>query len=90
MAGAKNPQPAKLAHSLVSAHALAGNRIRLHRRGIERRRARILHRIGDGETAEPVADPVCIAGPEEDLDGGSLEEGIKFGGEGAGIWEWGY
>ena len=78
------PQKAKIVHRLKRPPLSAINRIRFQRRGIEGGRARIGDRVGGGKTAEPVADPVGVAGPDDDLDAG-LNYGGELGEEGAGV-----
>ena len=78
------PQKAKIVHRLERSPLRAINRIRVQRCGIESGRAGVGDGVGGGKTAKPVADPVGVAGPDDDLDAG-LDYGGELGEEGAGV-----
>ncbi len=78
------PQKAKIIHRLKCPPLRAINRIGFQRCGIEGGRAGVGDGVGGGKTAKPVADPVGIAGPDDDADAG-LDDGGELGEEGAGV-----
>lgn len=81
MAGAKNPQPAQIVHGLEFTTGVAINSVGLHGGAGKGRRAGVLDPVGNIESTEPVADPVSITGPDEDLDTRlhNCGEGVKEG-----------
>ena len=78
------PQEAKIVHRLERPPLRAINRIWFQRCGIESGRASVGDSVGGGKTAKPVADPVGVAGPDDDLNAG-LDYGGELGEEGAGV-----
>ncbi len=78
------PQKAKIVHRLECTPLRAIDRIRFQRCGIEGGRAGVGDSVGSGKTAKPIADPVGVAGPDDDLDAG-LDYGGELGEEGAGV-----
>jgi hypothetical protein len=66
----KHPQPAQVPHTLKcptrnAVDRVAGDSLRLESRG-----GRVDDRIGRGEAAKPVTDPICVASPDECCDSG--------------------
>ena len=82
----KNSQPAQIPHVLVRPARRPTDRIALHSFAPECARSTVLNGVGDGETTEPVTDPVGVAGPDQDLDAG-LHDGGESAQEGARIWK---
>ena len=80
----KHPQKAQIIHALERAPLGAIDRIRLQRLRCESLRAGVGDGVCGGEAAEPVADPVCVAGPDDDADAG-LNDGGEGGEEAAGV-----
>jgi hypothetical protein len=68
MAGAKDPQPTQVVHVLELATNRTTHSVVLNSRAGKCRGSRVLDTVGYIETAKPVADPVGIAGPDDDLD----------------------
>lgn len=63
MAGPKNPQPAQIVHRLIRAGLGTIHGIAVDLRRLEGSRRAVRNRVGDVEAAEPVTDPVGVAGP---------------------------
>ena len=80
----KDPQKAQIIHTLKRAPLGPINRIRLQRLLRERGRCGVGDGVGGAQAAEPVADPVCVAGPDDDADAG-LDDGGEGGEERAGV-----
>ena len=81
---AKHPQEAEIVDALERAPFRAVDRVGCQRRGRERGRAGVRDRVGGREAAEPVADPVGVAGPQDDADA-ALDDGGEGGEEVAGV-----
>jgi hypothetical protein len=64
----KNPQPAQIPHRLVSPGSRPINRITTHRFRLKHALSTICYGVRDSEPAKPVADPVCVASPDERCD----------------------
>ena len=84
MPGPKHAQKAQIIHRLHRAplrpvHSIGRQRLRR-----ERLRAGIRNRVGGREAAEPVADPIRVAGPQDDADA-ALDDGGEGGEEVAGV-----
>jgi hypothetical protein len=81
VASAKDPQPAQVVHVLELTASLATDSVVLHGLAAEGRGAGVLDAVGNIEPPKPVADPVGITGPDENLDtrlhdsGESIKEG---------------
>ena len=84
MPGPKHPQKAQIIHRLDRAPLRPVHRIRRQRLGRERAGAGITDRVGGREPAEPIADPIRVAGPEDDADA-ALDDGGEGGEEVAGV-----
>ena len=84
MPGPKDPEKAQIVHRLEGAALGAGDGVGGQRLGGEGRGAGIGDGVCGGEAAEPVADPVGVAGPEDDADAG-LDDGGEGGEEVAGV-----
>ena len=84
MPGAKHPQKAQVIHALERTTFGAIDRIRLQRLGGKSLRASIGDRVCGVQPAEPIADPVGVAGPEDDADAG-LDYCGEGGEEAAGV-----
>ena len=89
MPGPKHPQEAQVIHRLERASLYAVDRVGRQCLGREGGGARVRDRVGGRETAEPVADPVGVAGPEDHADA-ALDDGGEGWEEVAGVWEWWY
>jgi hypothetical protein len=68
MARPENPQPAQIAHALERPRTCSTNRITTHRLTLKHGLPTVHNRIRRREPAEPVADPVCVARPDEGCD----------------------
>ena len=84
MPGPKHPQKAKIIHRLDRAPLRPADGIGGQRLGRESRGAGISDRVGGREAAEPVADEICVAGPQDDADA-ALDDGGEGGEEVAGV-----
>ena len=84
MTGAKHPQEAQIIHRLERASLRAVHGVGRQRRGCESGRAGVGDGVGGGEAAEPIADPVGVAGPHDDADA-ALHDGVEGGEEVAGV-----
>ena len=82
--GPEHPQEAEVVNGLERAALGAGDGVRGQGRGGEGGLAGVGDRVGGGEAAEPVADPVGVAGPEDDADA-ALDDGGEGGEEVAGV-----
>lgn len=84
MASAEDSQPAQVVHILEFTTGLAINSVVLHGLAAKGRGAGVLDAVGNVKSSEPVADPVRITGPDEDLDarlhdrGESIKEGSRI------------
>ena len=84
MPGAKHPQEAEIVHGLERAALGAGHGVGRQGLGGEGGGAGEVDRVGGREAAEPVADPVGVAGPEDDADA-AADDGAEGGEEVAGV-----
>lgn len=82
--GAKHPQEAQVVDRLDRAALLALDGVGGQGFGREGGGARVGDGVGGGEAAEPVADPVGVAGPEDDADA-ALDDGREGREEVAGV-----
>ena len=83
--GPKHPQEAQVVDRLERAALGAVDRVGGQGLGRKGRRAGVGDCVGGREAAEPVADPVGVAGPDADADA-ALDDGGEGGEEVAGIW----
>lgn len=70
MAGAKDSQPTQVIYRLICPRSSPINGVILHFLCLECTLAVVNNSIRCSEPAEPVADPVGVAGPDEDCDTG--------------------
>ena len=84
MPGPKHPQEAEVVHRLERASLRPADRVGCQRCGRERRRSGVRDGVGGGEAAEPVADPVGVAGPQDHADA-ALDDGGEGREEIAGV-----
>lgn len=77
MSRAKDPQPAEVLNGLELTTGLAADGIILHSSGAEGCGAGVLDGIGNGETTEPIADPVGVTGPDDGPDTGCDDIGER-------------
>lgn len=82
--GPKHPQEAQVVDRLDRAALLALDGVGGQGFGREGGGARVGDGVGGGEAAEPVADPVGVAGPEDDADA-ALDDGREGREEVAGV-----
>ena len=80
----KHPQERKVILLLERAALLAVDVIRRQRLGLESRCAGEIDGVGDGLAAEPVADEVGVAGPDDGLHAG-FDDVAELGQEAAGV-----
>ena len=83
--GPKHPQEAQIVDRLERAALGAVDRVGGQGLGRKGRGAGVGDCVGGREAAEPVADPVGIAGPDDDADA-ALDDGGEGGEEVAGVW----
>ena len=85
MPGPKHPQPTQVPLRLERAPRRPVHGVALHRQALEGRLAAVGDGVCGGEATEPVADPICVSGPDE---GGytRLDDGGEGGKEGARVW----
>lgn len=81
----ENPQETQIPNRLKRAPLRPRNCIRLQRRSREGACAGVGNHVRGREPAEPVADPVGVAGPDEGREA-CLHDGAEGGQEGAGVW----
>ena len=86
--GPKHPQEAQVVDRLERAPLGAVDGIRGQGLGRKGRRAGVRDCVGGREAAEPVADEVGVAGPDDDADV-ALDDGREGGEEVAGVCFWG-
>ena len=84
MSGAKDAEEAQIVDRLVGTPLDAIDTVGRQALGGESGGAGIRDGVGGGEAAEPVADPVGVAGPEDDADA-ALDDGGEGGEEVAGV-----
>lgn len=82
--GSKDPEEAEVVDRLKRASFSAIDSVRSELQGGEGRGAGIVDGVGGVEAAEPVADPVGVAGPHDDADA-ALDDGREGGEEAAGV-----
>jgi hypothetical protein len=68
MTGPENPQPAQISHTLERSRRSPTNRITTYRLILKRTLSTISDSIRGSETPKPIADPVCVTGPDEGCD----------------------
>jgi hypothetical protein len=68
MTGPENPQPAQIPHTLERARRSPTNSITAYRLILKRTLSTISDSIRDSESTKPIADPVCVTGPDEGCD----------------------
>jgi len=85
MPGPPHLQKRQIPHRLELPLLHAVNRVWRERRALERVLPGVLDCVCGREVAGPVADPVGVAGPDQDCDVG-LNDGGEVGEEGAGVW----
>lgn len=84
MASAKDPQPTEVVYGLELTASFAINSIAFHSLASKCRRSGVLDAISNIKSTKPVADPVSITGPDEDLNtrldnrGESIQEGTRI------------
>jgi hypothetical protein len=61
----ENPQPAQISHTLERSRRTPTNGITTYRRILKRTLPTISDSIRSCEPAKPIADPVCVTGPDE-------------------------
>lgn len=85
MTRSKNSQPTQITHSLESSSRNPINVIIHNGSSVESGGTSICNGVRGGESSKPIADPVGVTGPDENLDAG-LDYGGESGEEGAGIY----
>ena len=85
MARPIDPQKREFALGFKHPTFLPTYRIRLQILRLELLCTRELDGVGDGLAAEPVADEICVAGPDDGLDATRGDDGGELGEEGAGV-----
>ena len=80
----KHSQEVEVAHSLKRSSLCSADSIGIQGCGIESRSARVCDRIRGVEITEPIADPISVSSPNNDLDAGFDDVG-ELGEERAGV-----